>query len=163
VPHRLAHSRRRGAPYQEPPRRGNRPAVLPARPPRAATRPRAGRRRTETPLGSIALDRAALRSLADLPQVVRSDPAHALEHALGAPFLQTMLGEFSLVPLTSARRASRRSPRFERLWAGPPLVVSTDLHYHAYAEARRIDAATLSRARGARYRHDHTKPAAPRR
>src|SRR6185295_12160769 len=46
----------------------------------------------ETPLGRIALDRAALGSLADLPQVVRSDPAHALEHCLEVqlPFLQAV-------------------------------------------------------------------------
>src|SRR5687768_3689422 len=55
----------------------------------------------ETPLGTISVDRAALRALHDLPQVVKSDPAHALEHSLELqlPFLQTVLGEFALVPL----------------------------------------------------------------
>ena len=56
----------------------------------------------EVPLGHIPLDVGALRSLADLKQVVRSEPAHAQEHSLEVqlPFLQKMLGEFSLVPLS---------------------------------------------------------------
>src|SRR5687767_11509045 len=55
----------------------------------------------ETPLGAIAIDHAALGALHDLPQVVKSDPAHAMEHSLEVqlPFLQMVLGEFSLVPL----------------------------------------------------------------
>src|SRR3954471_1803835 len=48
-----------------------------------------------TPLGTIALDRAALDAVRSLPQVVASDPAHALEHSLEVqlPFLQKQLGE----------------------------------------------------------------------
>ena len=47
-----------------------------------------------TPLGDIELDRAAIDGLADLPQVVASDVAHAREHSLEVqlPFLQTVLG-----------------------------------------------------------------------
>src|SRR2546423_10414606 len=43
-----------------------------------------------TPLGTVALDRDALRAVEALPQVVKSDPAHALEHSLEVqlPFLQ---------------------------------------------------------------------------
>src|SRR5262249_56062202 len=89
--------------------------------------------------------RGGLRSLADLPQVVRSDPAHALEHSLEVqlPFLQTMLGEFSLVPLAVGMASvTEVAEVLERLWGGAEtlLVISTDLsHYHAYADARRID------------------------
>src|SRR5438270_13329309 len=36
----------------------------------------------ETPLGCIPIDREALDSVQGLPQVVRSDPAHAMEHSL---------------------------------------------------------------------------------
>ena len=123
----------------------------------------------ETPLGSVALDRAALRSLADLPQVVRSDPAHALEHALEVqlPFLQTVLGEFSLVPLAvGTAGVAEVAEVLERLWGGAEtlLVISTDLsHYHAYAEARRIDAATLARiaARATDIDHDEACGATP--
>ncbi len=123
----------------------------------------------ETPLGSVALDRAALRSLADLPQVVRSDPAHALEHSLEVqlPFLQTMLGEFDLVPLAvGVAGVAEVAEVLERLWGGAEtlLVISSDLsHYHAYAEARRIDAATLARiaARATDIDHDEACGATP--
>src|SRR5262249_17666556 len=123
----------------------------------------------ETPLGRVALDRAALHALADLPQVVRSDSVHALEHSLEVqlPFLQTMLGEFSLVPLAvgAAGLAGVAGVR-ERLWGGEEtlLVISTDLsHYHAYADARRIDAATLARiaARATDLDHDEACGATP--
>jgi len=123
----------------------------------------------ETPLGRVALDHAALRSLADLPQVVRSDPAHALEHALEVqlPFLQTVLGEFSLVPLAVGMAGvAEVAEVLERLWGGAEtlLVISTDLsHYHAYSEARRIDAATLARiaARATDIDHDEACGATP--
>ena len=123
----------------------------------------------ETPLGTITLDRAALRALAELPQVVRSDPAHALEHALEVqlPFLQTVLGEFSLVPLAvGTAGVAEVAEVLERLWGGAEtlLVISTDLsHYHAYAEARRIDAATLARiaARATDLDHDEACGATP--
>ena len=123
----------------------------------------------ETPLGVVPLDRAALRSLADLPQVVRSDPAHALEHSLEVqlPFLQTMLGEFSLVPFAVGMAAvTEVAEVLERLWGGGEtlLVISTDLsHYHAYADARRVDAATLARiaARHTDIDHDEACGATP--
>ena len=105
----------------------------------------------ETPLGHIPIDREALRSLADLKQVVPSDPAHAQEHSLEVqlPFLQKVLGEFSLVPVSAgAATTGEVAEVLERLWGGPEtlIVISTDLsHYHAYDEARRIDGATLGR------------------
>ena len=107
----------------------------------------------ETPLGHVPVDGEALRALADLPQVVRSAPAHAQEHSLEVqlPFLQKALGAFALVPI-SAGAATREEVAevLERLWGGPEtlIVISTDLsHYHAYDEARRIDGATLARIR----------------
>jgi AmmeMemoRadiSam system protein B/AmmeMemoRadiSam system protein A len=107
----------------------------------------------ETPLGTIRLDMEALHSLADLKQVVRSDPAHAQEHSLEVqlPFLQKVLGEFSLVPLSvGAATTEEVAQVLERLWGGQEtlIVISTDLsHYHAYDEAKRIDGATLARIR----------------
>jgi AmmeMemoRadiSam system protein B/AmmeMemoRadiSam system protein A len=104
-----------------------------------------------TPLGQVPVDRPALRSVQDLPQVVPSDAAHALEHSLEVqlPFLQKLLGEFSLVPLAVGTASVEEvSQVLERLWGGPEtlIVVSTDMsHYHAYEEARRIDSATLAR------------------
>ena len=104
-----------------------------------------------TPLGSIPIDREALRSLEDLPQVVTSDAAHALEHSLEVqlPFLQKTLGDFRLVPLAvGTASVAEVAQVIERLWGGPEtlIVISTDLsHYHPYDEARSIDGATLSK------------------
>jgi hypothetical protein len=98
-----------------------------------------------TPLGSIPLDRAALDALADLPQVVASDAAHAQEHSLEVqlPFLQTVLGEFKLVPLAVGQTgAAEVAQVIARLWGGPEtlIVISSDLsHFHGYAEAQKID------------------------
>jgi AmmeMemoRadiSam system protein A len=100
------------------------------------------------------VDRDALRSLADLKQVVPSDPAHLQEHSLEVqlPFLQKLLGEFSLVPLSvGAATVEEVAQVLERLWGGPEtlIVISTDLsHYHAYDDAKRIDGATLARIQG---------------
>lgn len=104
-----------------------------------------------TPLGTVPVDQAALRALHDLPQVLRSDAAHAMEHSLEVqlPFLQAVLGEFSLVPLAvGTASVAEVAEVLERLWGGTEtlIVISTDLsHYHRYEEARRIDAATLAR------------------
>ena len=78
-----------------------------------------------TPLGAVRIDREALAQVRDLPQVVVSDAAHALEHSLEVqlPFLQKVLGEFALVPFAVAlliaeemrkfavRRSTARQPR----------------------------------------------------
>jgi len=104
-----------------------------------------------TPLGTVPIDKEAVRALQALPQVVKSAPAHALEHSLEVqlPFLQKMLGEFTLVPFAvGMATVDEVAQVLDRLWGGPEtlIVVSTDLsHYHAYDEARRIDGATLAR------------------
>jgi len=114
-----------------------------------------------TPLGSIPIDRQALASLKDLPQVVTSDAAHALEHSLEVqlPFLQKTLGAFSLVPFAVGQASVAEVAQvLERLWGGPEtlIVISTDLsHYHAYDEARRIDGNTISRIAGFATDLDH--------
>jgi AmmeMemoRadiSam system protein B/AmmeMemoRadiSam system protein A len=104
-----------------------------------------------TPLGTVPVDHEAIGALRDLPQLVRSDPAHALEHALEVqlPFLQKQLGDFSVVPLAVGTAGiDDVAAVLERLWGGREtlVVVSTDLsHYHPYDEARRIDGGTLER------------------
>jgi len=86
-----------------------------------------------------------------LPQVVSSDPAHALEHSLEVqlPFLQKVLGDFALVPFAvGMANVEEVAQVIERLWGGREtlIVISTDMsHYHAYEEARRIDGATVDR------------------
>jgi AmmeMemoRadiSam system protein B len=103
-----------------------------------------------TPLGPIPLDTAALASLADLPQIVISDRAHALEHSLEVhlPFLQRLLGDFTLVPLAVGHAAPREVAEvLDRLWGGPEtlIVVSSDLsHFLTYAAANQIDRDTCA-------------------
>ena len=117
----------------------------------------------ETPLGRVPLDSDAVRSLADLRQVVKSEPAHAQEHSLEVqlPFLQQALGSFTLVPLAAGAATTEEVAQvLERLWGGPEtlIVISTDLsHYHAYDEAKRIDGATLERILGLATDLDHAE------
>ena len=76
------------------------------------------------------------------------DRAHDAEHCLEVhlPFLQRILGRFSLVPLVvGAATGEQVAAVVERLWGGDEtlVVVSSDLsHYHDYATARRLDRAT---------------------
>ena len=100
-----------------------------------------------TPLGRVRLDREALERSLVLPQVVSFDAAHAPEHSLEVhlPFLQVLLGEFSLVPfVVRGATPEEVAEVLELLWGGPEtlIVVSTDLsHYRDYETARRLDAA----------------------
>lgn len=106
----------------------------------------------ETPLGEVPLDRAALASLRDLPQVVQTDRPHALEHSLEVqlPFLQQVLGDgFRLVPLAVGDASPAEVAQvLERLWGGDEtlIVISSDLsHYLPYAQAQARDGATVER------------------
>jgi MEMO1 family protein len=123
----------------------------------------------DTPLGRIRIDQEALQGLRDLPQVVASDRAHALEHSLEVqlPFLQQQLGEFVLLPFAvGSAGVAEVAAVIERLWGGPEtlIVVSTDLsHYLAYDTARAIDQATLARiaARATDLNHEQACGATP--
>lgn len=101
-----------------------------------------------TPLGEIPVDREALETLAHLPQVREFAAAHAAEHSLEVqlPFLQTVLDRFRLVPLAVGEAdAQDVAEVIEALWTDDRtlVVVSSDLsHYHDYATARELDAAT---------------------
>lgn len=103
-----------------------------------------------TPLGLVTVDRAAIDSVADLPQVVRRDDAHRDEHALEVqlPFLQELLGTFTLVPFVVGQaRDEQVAQVLERLWGGPEtlIVISSDLsHYEDYATAQRMDSETAA-------------------
>lgn len=104
--------------------------------------------RFDTPLGSVPLDDEAVRRLRALPQVEVSDAAHEAEHSLEVhvPFLQHLLDDFTLVPLVVGEATPEEVAEvLQTLWGGDDtlIVISTDLsHYHDYATARRIDAAT---------------------
>ncbi len=104
-----------------------------------------------TPLGEIAVDIEATRGLRALPQVVESTPAHAAEHSLEVhlPFLQHLLGEFTLVPLVVGDATSAEVAEvLELLWGDEQtlVVISSDLsHYLPYDTARHTDRATIER------------------
>lgn len=101
-----------------------------------------------SPLGDVPLDREGIDRVRALPQVSVLDRAHAHEHSLEVqlPFLQVALGAFSLVPLVTGEAAPFEVGEvIETLWGGPEtlIVISSDLsHYHDYATASAIDAAT---------------------
>jgi AmmeMemoRadiSam system protein B/AmmeMemoRadiSam system protein A len=114
-----------------------------------------------TPLGSVRLDSEALRAVRDMPQIVQSDAAHALEHSLEVqlPFLQKVLGDFSLVPFAVGMASVEEvAGVLERLWGGAEtlIVISSDLsHYHPYEQARQIDRSTVTRIAGFATDLDH--------
>jgi hypothetical protein len=101
-----------------------------------------------TPLGSVPVDHEAEALLAGLPQVIRHPGTHAQEHSLEVqlPFLQEVLGDFSLVPLAVGDASPEEVAQvLEALWGGPEtlIVISSDLsHYHSWATARDLDGAT---------------------
>lgn len=109
-----------------------------------------------TPLGTVPIDRDAVRHLTGLPFVRPMDAAHVPEHSLEIhlPFLQRILGDFSLVPVvTGDASPSEVAEALAHLWGGPEtlIVISTDLtHFLDYHTARRIDAATSSAITGCR-------------
>jgi AmmeMemoRadiSam system protein B/AmmeMemoRadiSam system protein A len=102
-----------------------------------------------SPLGPVAIDRAAVDGLRRLPGVAELDIAHAAEHSLEVhvPFLQAVLGEFKLVPVVVGdATAEEVAGVLDALWGGPEtlFVISTDLsHYLGYSECQRVDAATV--------------------
>jgi AmmeMemoRadiSam system protein B len=101
-----------------------------------------------TPLGTVPVDVEAIRRLHSLRQVAVLDEAHAREHSLEVqlPFLQTVLADFSLVPLAVGDATPDEiSQVLETLWGGPEtrFVISSDLsHYYDFQTAQRVDRAT---------------------
>ena len=102
----------------------------------------------ETPLGRIRLDREAIDSIANMPQVQEFDLTHQQEHSLEVqlPFLQEVLSDFSLVPLVVGDASAQQvSEVIETLWGGDEtlIVISSDLsHYHDYNTAQVMDSTT---------------------
>jgi AmmeMemoRadiSam system protein B len=103
-----------------------------------------------TPLGDVPVDRVTISAL-DTRGIAVFEPSHQYEHSLEVhlPFLQTVLGEFSIVPVVVGETTPEAvAGLLEALWDGPEtlIVVSSDLsHYHAYDEARARDEKTRRR------------------
>lgn len=101
-----------------------------------------------TPLGIVPVDQEGIQSLQGLPFVHAFDPAHALEHSLEVqlPFLQEVLGPFSLVPVVVGDAdPGQVAAVLEHLWGGEEtaIVISSDLsHYHPYTAAQSLDQTT---------------------
>jgi AmmeMemoRadiSam system protein B/AmmeMemoRadiSam system protein A len=105
--------------------------------------------RFATPLGEVQLDREGMQRLAGLPQVIRSDAAHQMEHSLEVqlPFLQQVLGDFQLLPLAVGEAtAAEVAEVLEQVWGGDEtlIVISSDLsHFLPAAAARTMDGKTV--------------------
>jgi AmmeMemoRadiSam system protein B len=103
----------------------------------------------ETPLGRVPLDQAALMMITGMPQVQVHPAAHAQEHSLEVhlPFLQSVLAEFTLVPLAVGGASPEQVAQvLDVLWGGEEtlIVVSSDLsHFLSYQEAQKMDRATV--------------------
>jgi AmmeMemoRadiSam system protein B len=100
-----------------------------------------------TPLGDIALDAAALAQLRGLEWVETNNHAHAMEHCIEVqlPFLQSVLGDFQLVPLVVGDASPEQmAATLETVWdAATLVVVSSDLsHYLSWQAASARDGAT---------------------
>lgn len=102
-----------------------------------------------SPLGTVTIDHGDDDALLALPFVTVHDEAHAPEHSLEVqlPFLQSVLDEPVLLPmLVGGADAHEVAAAIDLVWTPDTmLVVSTDLsHYHAYAEAVRLDSRTAA-------------------
>ena len=109
-----------------------------------------------TPLGLVPVDRDAASRLRDLSYVDSNELAHAAEHSLEVqlPFLQSVLDEFSVVPIVVGEASDDEVAEvLERLWGGDEtiIVISSDLsHYLDDATARALDARTCQAIEGYR-------------
>lgn len=99
----------------------------------------------ETPLGLVPQDTDFIAKLAQPRSAYRMhtaphEPEHCLEVEL--PFLQTVLGDFTLVAMLCGQPAIEQVAQdlAQRLQPGDLVLVSSDLsHFHAYEEAQRLD------------------------
>lgn len=103
----------------------------------------------DTPLGRVWIDDAAARALESLPQVGASRQVHEDEHSLEVqlPFLQSVLTDFTLLPLAVGMTSSEAVAQvLETVWGGEEtlIVISSDLsHYLPYPVAQRVDRQTV--------------------
>jgi len=114
-----------------------------------------------TPLGTIPIDKALRGQILEAcPFVQAAEAGHREEHAVEVqlPFLQHTIGSFQLLPLVfgEQKRATciQLGQALGKLVAGTNtlLIASTDLsHYHASAEAERLDSVFVEDVRAGSY------------
>lgn len=103
----------------------------------------------ETPLGRVELDQDAIAAIDGLRQVQVHPAAHTREHSLEVhlPFLQSVLDDFTLVPLVVGGASPEAVAEvLEVLWGGTEtlIVASSDLsHFLPYSEAQQVDRASV--------------------
>lgn len=114
--------------------------------------------RFATPMGEVPLDQATLAQLVEARKdVVFREDAHAQEHGLEVhlPFLQTLLGDFDVLPLVVGEAsADAVGSLLEQVWGGPEtlIVISSDLsHFMDYERAVKRDRATSEAIGNLRY------------
>ena len=102
----------------------------------------------ETPLGLVPIDTHGASMLRSMPAVSVVNQPHRAEHSLEVqlPFLQVVLGDFSVLPLAVGEvDVEAVANVFDACWGGAEtlVVVSTDLsHFLDYDSARSRDALT---------------------
>jgi len=104
-----------------------------------------------TPLGVVPVESEALDQALNLPQVRVFDRAHGPEHCLEVelPFLQTVLDDFTIVPLLVGHAGpSEVGDVLQTLWGGEEtvIVVSSDLSHYLDADTARRKDRTTARA-----------------
>lgn len=114
--------------------------------------------RFATPMGEVPLDQTMLDQLVgEHPDLVFREDAHTQEHGLEVhlPFLQTLLGDFELLPIVVGEAGvDAVSSLLESVWGGPEtlIVISSDLsHFMDYDSAVKRDRTTSEAIENLRY------------
>jgi AmmeMemoRadiSam system protein B len=100
-----------------------------------------------TPLGEVPVEAPVLSGVEGPDFISVNEAAHELEHSLEVqlPFLQVVLGSFTLIPLVAGdASAAEVAEVLSTLWGGPEtlIVISSDLsHYESYRTGRAMDTA----------------------
>ncbi len=109
----------------------------------------AGAQAHVTPLGLVETDRELTELIEQLPAVITAPVVHAQEHSIEVhlPFLQRVLGDFTVVPLAVGNAAPEDVSRAISTALGLPgtaVIISSDLsHYHPSGLARNLDGETV--------------------
>ena len=115
-----------------------------------------------TPMGNVRVDQQTLAQLtSERDDVVFREDAHEREHGLEVhlPFLQALLGDFSVVPLVVGDAGPEAvGSLLESVWGGPEtlIAISSDLsHFMDYDSAVSRDRATSEAIEKLRYEDVH--------